>query len=210
MKRNLPYQRIDKAIIQAFIHLRQDISFEKLTVQDILDEALVSRYTFYAHFHDKYEVAERIQEELYQDFLMIIRSSIPEIDAQSLSSAEHHQMVDNAIAVFGRKNASKLRSIRDIHTETIDFSAKIQKYLSENYLHSAAMGKNPLLESKIYANMALASMEYFEHSNLENVSQTVMESYIYAMLHAIGIHDRKRTDCAVSYLSDLAMQTEKA
>lgn len=204
MKRNLPYQRIDKAIIQAFVHLSQEIPFEKLTVQDILDEALVSRFTFYAHFHDKYEVAERIQEELYQDFLSVVRDSIPCIDAQSLASAEHHRLVDEAIAAFSRKNVLKLRAIINIHTETIDFQQRIRQYLSENYLKQAPKGNHPQLESMIYSGMALASMSYFDQQGQESISEAVSESYLYAALYAIGIHDRKRADRAVSYILEIA------
>ena len=35
--------------------------FEKITVQDILDETPVTRSTFYKHYHDKYEIAEKMQ-----------------------------------------------------------------------------------------------------------------------------------------------------
>jgi AcrR family transcriptional regulator len=204
MKRNLPYQRIDKAIIQAFIHLSQTIPFEKITVQDILDEALVSRFTFYSHFHDKYEVAERIQDELYQDFLSVVRDSIPGIDARSLSIAEHHRLVDEAIAAFSRTNMHKLHSIINIHTETIDFQNKIRRYLSDNYLKQAPKGKHPELEAMIYSGMALASMSYFEQHDATGISEAVSESYLYAALYAIGIHDRKRAGKAAAYILDIA------
>lgn len=204
MKRSLPYQRVDKAIIQAFIQLSQKIPFEKLTVQDILEEALVSRYTFYVHFHDKYEVAERIQEELYQAFLSVVQECIPVIDAQVLSSAEHHRLVDEAIASFSRDNMLKLRSISNIHTETIDFQQKIRKYLSESYLRQAAKGKHPDLEAMVYSGMALASMTYLEDHPSEGISEAVSESYLYAAIYAVGIHDSKRADQAVEQILRIA------
>ena len=61
-KSTAAYRRMDKIILNAFIEISQEMSFEHITVQKIADAALVSRYTFYTHFHDKYEVAERIQE----------------------------------------------------------------------------------------------------------------------------------------------------
>ena len=85
-KESLQYRRVDKCILNAFIKISPQIPFEKMTVQDILDEALVSRYTFYAHFHDKYEVAERIQDELYKQFLLLTEERIPSIESQALAS----------------------------------------------------------------------------------------------------------------------------
>ena len=46
MEKGLQYRRTDRAIMNAFIKLVNQGSFEKLTVQEILDEALVSRNTF--------------------------------------------------------------------------------------------------------------------------------------------------------------------
>lgn len=50
--------RTDKAIINAFLTLCSRKGFEQMTIKDILDEAPVSRNTFYAHYRDKYDVAE--------------------------------------------------------------------------------------------------------------------------------------------------------
>lgn len=49
--------RTRKAIEQALISLLGRLPLEKITVQDICQEALVNKGTFYRHYHDKYEVA---------------------------------------------------------------------------------------------------------------------------------------------------------
>ena len=63
MQNNPQYIRTDKAIKQALMKLLKTKSFEKITVQDILDETPVTRSTFYKHYHDKYEIAEKMQED---------------------------------------------------------------------------------------------------------------------------------------------------
>lgn len=69
MQKNLQYRRTDRDIINAFVTLAAQKPFEELTVQDIMEEALVSRYTFYKHFKDKYEIAGRLQDEMMADFV---------------------------------------------------------------------------------------------------------------------------------------------
>ena len=66
MSHSPSFIRTDKAIMQAFIDLLKVKSFEKITVQDILEETPVTRATFYAHYHDKYEIAERMLEQFLQ------------------------------------------------------------------------------------------------------------------------------------------------
>jgi len=53
------FARTDKAIQTAMVHLLKSKPFEKITVQDILDETPVSRATFYKHYRDKYEIVEK-------------------------------------------------------------------------------------------------------------------------------------------------------
>ena len=64
MTGNIQYLRTDRAIQSALLSLLGKKPFEKITVQDILDETPVSRATFYKHFHDKYEIVEKIQDEI--------------------------------------------------------------------------------------------------------------------------------------------------
>ena len=64
MTGNIQYLRTDRAIQSALLSLLGKKPFEKITVQDILDETPVSRATFYKHFHDKFEIVERIQDEI--------------------------------------------------------------------------------------------------------------------------------------------------
>ena len=58
--------------------------FEKITVQDILDNTPVSRATFYKHFKDKYEIAEKIQEEIL-DARKELRQNLTQVHPGDLS-----------------------------------------------------------------------------------------------------------------------------
>ena len=79
MEKGLQYRRTDRAIMNAFIKLVNQGSFEKLTVQEILDEALVSRNNFYAHYRDKYDIAEQLFKKYKEDFLKLLKVSYTDI-----------------------------------------------------------------------------------------------------------------------------------
>ncbi|MHC5248955.1 TetR/AcrR family transcriptional regulator [Enterococcus sp. LJL90] len=59
-KTDLRVKRTHKMIIEAFIKLVSEKGYDNLTIQDIADEAMINRATFYAHFKDKQDLYDHI------------------------------------------------------------------------------------------------------------------------------------------------------
>ena len=51
-----------KNIEESFLRLLEKKSFSEITVQNILDEALINRSTFYKHYSDKYDLARLLSD----------------------------------------------------------------------------------------------------------------------------------------------------
>jgi len=62
-------QRTENSIITAMISLLQKKPFEKITVGDICDEALINHSTFYRYFSDKYALLHAVFSYLLDDLL---------------------------------------------------------------------------------------------------------------------------------------------
>ncbi|WP_313538385.1 TetR/AcrR family transcriptional regulator [Enterococcus sp.] len=73
-KTDLRVQRTNKLIVDAFIHLVEKKGYEQVTVQDIADEAMINRATFYAHYKDKQDLYERIFDLALDSFSGIFSS----------------------------------------------------------------------------------------------------------------------------------------
>lgn len=68
MKENdLRYIKTERAIREAFFALLEEGEFEKITVKDITERALINRNTFYLHYKDKFDLINSILVGFIQD-----------------------------------------------------------------------------------------------------------------------------------------------
>ncbi len=62
-------KRTRQLLLQAFDALLAEKPFEAISVQDITERATVNRATFYAHYQDKFDLADRAAREVFQRHL---------------------------------------------------------------------------------------------------------------------------------------------
>lgn len=181
MQKNLQYRRTDRDIINAFVTLAAQKPFESLTVQDIMEEALVSRYTFYKHFKDKYEIAERLQDEMMADFVETRSQMQKKMSGGVLSQQQQNE----AWCQFSKKHHAVSKALSNIHTETVDLNKRYKEVFREDYLEHAA-GSNMELEADIYASAQLALMEYFAaepNMNSDNLGKPLQRMLVNVCLY---------------------------
>lgn len=152
MSESPQFQRTGKAITQALIDLLHTKPFEKITVQDILDKTPVTRATFYAHFHDKYEIVEKMMDHFFAD-LSQIRSKLRDA-RQSWAQAE--------LQTFFLAHRELTQALLKIHTEKVDFRQAFARDLEQEYL-AVADSPTSRIEARVYAQalteMYLASLD---------------------------------------------------
>src|SRR5437867_7530969 len=62
-------KRTRKLLLDAFLSVMAEKSFDDITVQDITARATVNRATFYAHFIDKYALVDELIRENFTQLL---------------------------------------------------------------------------------------------------------------------------------------------
>ncbi|MGM0215152.1 TetR/AcrR family transcriptional regulator [Enterococcus sp. AZ109] len=71
-KLDLRVKRTHKMIVEAFVHLVEQKGYEHITVQEIADEAMINRATFYAHFKDKQDLYDFIFRNAVEAFASVL------------------------------------------------------------------------------------------------------------------------------------------
>lgn len=174
MSTSKAFQRTDNAITNTLIALLREKSFDKITVQDILDATPVNRATFYAHFHDKYEIAERMMEEY-------IRT---EKELRDMLAFEKKANYARIMQQFYARKKDLTEALLKIHTDKVDLREYIASSWKEEYLASSNSA-----DKKIEAEMYAQVMTAFQLSFLEgNSSPDFSLNHLDAMLIEILIH----------------------
>lgn len=60
-------KKTKRQIQQAFLKMLEKKSFEEITIGDITKKAEINRGTFYLHYKDKYDLQEKMEEQLFDD-----------------------------------------------------------------------------------------------------------------------------------------------
>lgn len=185
-KKSPQFLRTDKAITNALIHLLKDKPFEKITVQDILDETPVTRATFYAHFQDKYEIAERMQEDYFRIENAIIRQLSGE------ARTNYPAVIQQALT----RNCELVEALLKIHTDKVDLRNNIAAALEKKYLSSSSSPFRST-EAKVYAQ----AMTAFQFACLQgNEEQRFSPDFINhvmveVLLYILQINDDTTRGC---------------
>lgn len=182
MKKDTLYIRTDKAIVSAFIRLLKDKTFEKITVQDILEETPVSRGTFYAHFKDKYEIAERMQEE----FFALEKQTIEEICLEE--NVNYHKPIHRALT----HNRELVEALLKIRTDKVDLRDAISKGFEQQYL-AMSSSKTKETEALVYAQaMTVIQLSYLNENNPQCLEHGYIENImIEVLLHILHVENNE-------------------
>lgn len=176
MAENPQFVRTDKAIKQALISLLKIKPFEKITVQDILDETPVTRSTFYKHYHDKYEIVERMQDEYFASQMEL-----------RIAAHKNPELFTPALITQSKQNNELLQALLRVHTEKVDIRKALAQQSAEYYL-STCNSPTAAVEAEIFSQTVTA----FQLSNptTENFSFEYMHGlYISVFLKLLGLSE---------------------
>ena len=69
-KQDLRIQRTRKSLNQALITLMEKKTFSAITIQELADEAMINRATFYLHYCDKYDLLEKCVKDNLDEIML--------------------------------------------------------------------------------------------------------------------------------------------
>ena len=123
MNRKNQFERTDRDITNALLAVMERKSFEKISVQDILDEALINRATFYLHFPDKYSVLERLQAKT-------LAGLTDRVAALNTAGEKDLSAVSQLLFDFLSENQAQMLRLLSIRVEGFDLQQQMRDFFS--------------------------------------------------------------------------------
>lgn len=174
-KTDLRVVKTKRAIYTAFIRLMNSKGFSAMTVQDLLQEALINRKTFYTYYRDKYDLAEQVAQSFLDHFDAILAECFPGGEPNPPAFS----MVDRVYEELYR-NKQELRAIWSIRTDRIDVLSELHGRLQKVYLNMAAYYEAPgdvMLQSYMFSSFVLASYQHIMENDQPYESHKLLREY---------------------------------
>ncbi|MDE7354128.1 MAG: TetR/AcrR family transcriptional regulator [Acetatifactor sp.] len=176
MKRKLQFERTDRDITEAFLRILLEKPFEKITIQDIITEAMINRSTFYQHFPDKYAILENLQKKYVTELTDLV-NNVRTHDGINL------KQIDQIMGSYFLKNRQVLCILFHTKTEHVDILKQFRILFADYFRRSSSQ----LTELEAYlmsGNFLDFFVYYLEHDiEPENYSSLLFESYYNITIH---------------------------
>lgn len=155
-------------IENSFIALLEEKNFSAITVQDILDRALINRKTFYRYYRDKYDLAE-----------IVIHKFFSEIE-QFFDKEKELDFITEAYQTL-YKNKRMILALWNVKTPEVDFYTSLLALMQQRYKSIIDMKSekthNIELQCFLTATLMLQSMKYLLEKDCPFTSEDLLNSF---------------------------------
>lgn len=185
MSKTIQYLRTNRDIVQACWELLREENFNKITVKQILDRAMISRSTFYQHFHDKYEIIEQIEDHYLKEFMKLV--DLMAVLSKKEDTNLKFGQINKQATEFFEKNNEYLKLLFEIDETDLNFRYKLRKNISK-YIDSMTPNLNELELSLLSVQAVEYIVYYINHTDeVENFTETMISGQVTVFLTILGV-----------------------
>lgn len=171
---DLRIKKTQRALVGAMTTLLEKESFDKITVNDLCIQGMISRSAFYAHFEDKYGLLQFTLDTLLQDY----------ISQQQLETLKDRVL--HTVAFFKEyKRLMRNLVLADYDREIIRLSKEsFQKHLEESLKNGEISAKMtvPLDIFSVYYASGVTSVLLHWLNDLEKFTIEEMADFLMTLL----------------------------
>lgn len=191
-KLDLRIIKTEREIKKAFLALLQKKDFEKITINDIAQEALVGKVTFYNHYADKYDLADKIVQEKLKQYKDLLHKRVNIVSHSNFKKPSFNDFLPKAQYLL-----SEFAILSKIHTSEINFESQVKKTIAQEYKH--LIQNTPQLKIKdpsmVAQLLAAVAFEYFERyiKDTHQPNPKILNDQLSGLIQAINYFFRPKT-----------------
>ncbi|MCH4170249.1 MAG: TetR/AcrR family transcriptional regulator [Lactobacillus sp.] len=128
---DLRTRRTDISIQNAFVSLVLAKGFKNVTVIDIAKEAMINRQTFYKHYQDKYQLAEKMMTDFANKYDQLLKKRI-ELTQQHQDFMVIQSLFTNEINQTLRTHSELIRALKMIQFDHVSLDQSLKQVIATN------------------------------------------------------------------------------
>ncbi|MEA4921669.1 MAG: TetR/AcrR family transcriptional regulator [Clostridiaceae bacterium] len=162
-------------IKNTFILLLNEKDFDQITVQNILEKALINRSTFYKHYTDKFDLAKIITEEILVDYSSFLDERFADKNKGDLSQYiknVYDRLLDqkDILCALWKINTNSIHLYDDM---LILLKNKYKAYIVEHNVSNLELTD---YHACIYASLVMTTTKYIFENSEQSITQKIVES----------------------------------
>lgn len=171
-KQDLRVIRTDRRIRETFLQLIDEVGFDAVTIKLLTDRAEVNRGTFYHHYADKYELLERMTNEIFEKIEATFEREIPFVLINQKEDSPYRRIIPFLIFLY--ENRTLMRILLSPTSDGM-FRKRVRDYMQQilfSGLHE--QGERLVPEDYLIAYLSAAHLGVIE-SWLSHPNETTPE-----------------------------------
>lgn len=180
---DLRIKRTKKSIKEAFFNLVEERGFEHISVKDITDYAMLSRNTFYLHYKDKYDLLDKLCNELLRTLFFRVGKRLRRVQREGVSVESVATII--SLGMYAVKEDRRYYKILFSDTSDKIFVDKISRIIRLS-LDLAKDDIDGISESSlVYIVSGMTGfIRYYVMNNVDNLEEECLN---FAKVHLGGI-----------------------
>lgn len=199
--KDLRILKTERAIHQAFFTLMKKNGFEKISVKDIADAAMISRNTFYLHYNDKYDLLERVCNDMIDNLMSHV---FEEINKTSNFVLDYN--IDTLVRIFMlandviSENMENFRILLENNSSQIFITKLGEKFFASlDYIRGDIEGLSDYSLHYITGGLVRAMVYKIKSNdtqNLPNMAEAFVRMHFGTLAEYIKSNKRKKAELA--------------
>jgi len=159
-KQDLRVIRTDRRIRETFLQLIDEVGFDAVTIKLLTDRAEVNRGTFYHHYADKYELLERMTNEIFEKIEATFEREIPFVLINQKENSPYRRIIPFLIFLY--ENRTLMRILLSPTSDGM-FRNRVRNYMQQIlFLGLPEQGERLVPENYLIAYLSAAHLGVIE------------------------------------------------
>lgn len=159
-KQDLRVIRTDRRIRETFLQLIDEVGFDAVTIKLLTDRAEVNRGTFYHHYADKYELLERMTNEIFEKIEATFEREIPFVLINQKENSPYRRIIPFLIFLY--ENRTLMRILLSPTSDGM-FRNRVRNYMQQTLFSGLPeQGERLVPENYLIAYLSAAHLGVIE------------------------------------------------